>query len=456
LSDKYIIKKKGRDVYLFNMRVSKDLKHAFPDKDYITKSLKTSCIKAARIRRDKLIGELAAKKEMAFNNSRTAFISYVETFKEAKEQSEREERKQAEEIRAAHLIDKRLDESSDTKDLGIFENMEYEDILGTNEFPDAQQAAYRAVKTGTVPSGFRPTLNEALNSWLKRNQRKNADTISKMNSTATKFLTHSRVHDIELEAIHRKDVLAFIEEIIVGYSVSTVQSHLSRLRTIFKHAWQIGLINQIPCPFSDHDLAFYKEANTEKTQMFSVEEIQKIMQWAEVQQDNMGLITKVGLFTGMRISEICNLRAKDVYTEGNIMAFYIHDGKTAAAQRTVPVCDDLIPIIKERLNILDPEALLFGMDGKKGSREFSRFKTAKITRDKSKRFHSFRVHMSTAFDRAGVRERTAAFIVGHKGGETMTYGYYAKADELHRLKDAIEKAVSVIKRDWLPSTPKNE
>ena len=31
----------------------------------------------------------------------------------------------------------------------------------------------------------------------------------------------------------------------------------------------------------------------------------------------------------------------------------------------------------------------------------------------------------------------------------MSYGYYAKADELHRLKDAIEKAATVIKRDWL-------
>ncbi|MGI2178894.1 hypothetical protein [Shewanella frigidimarina] len=57
--------------------------------------------------------------------------------------------------------------------------------------------------------------------------------------------------------------------------------------------------------------------------------------------------------------------------------------------------------------------------------------------------------MSTAFDRAGIRERTAAFIVGHKGGETMTYGYYAKAGELYRLKDAVDKAATVIKQDWL-------
>jgi len=31
----------------------------------------------------------------------------------------------------------------------------------------------------------------------------------------------------------------------------------------------------------------------------------------------------------------------------------------------------------------------------------------------------------------------------------MTYGYYAKGDELKTLKEYIDKAEEVIKRDWL-------
>ncbi|MEZ9374506.1 hypothetical protein [Vibrio cyclitrophicus] len=38
--------------------------------------------------------------------------------------------------------------------------------------------------------------------------------------------------------------------------------------------------------------------------------------------------------------------------------------------------------------------------------------------------------MSTAFSRAGVDELTAAFILGHKGGKTMSYGYYALRNPL--------------------------
>lgn len=117
--------------------------------------------------------------------------------------------------------------------------------------------------------------------------------------------------------------------------------------------------------------------------------------------------------------------------------------------RTVPLCDELANEIKERVSRLSPEDPLFGIEGKKASREFSRFKTESISTDKSKRFHSFRVHMATAFSRAGVDELTAAFILGHKGGKTMSYGYYAKADELHRLKFATEAAANIIKKDWL-------
>jgi len=72
-----------------------------------------------------------------------------------------------------------------------------------------------------------------------------------------------------------------------------------------------------------------------------------------------------------------------------------------------------------------------------------------VTKDKSRTFHSFRVHMSTAYQRAGIDESSAAFILGHKGGKTMTYGYYSKGEELKDLCDYAEKAAAVIVRDWL-------
>ena len=57
--------------------------------------------------------------------------------------------------------------------------------------------------------------------------------------------------------------------------------------------------------------------------------------------------------------------------------------------------------------------------------------------------------MTTVFARAGIDELKAAFIVGYKGGKTMSYDYCAKVDELYNLKEAVEQAVDIIKRDWL-------
>ena len=57
--------------------------------------------------------------------------------------------------------------------------------------------------------------------------------------------------------------------------------------------------------------------------------------------------------------------------------------------------------------------------------------------------------MSTAYQRAGIDESSAAFAVGHKGGKTMTYGYYSKGEELRKLCENAERAAVVIERDWL-------
>lgn len=424
MQDKYIVKKNGKDTYQFNMRVPKALAHLYPHKTYITRTLGTSCIKTARIRRDRIVGEIAAQKESAYSNERGAFLAFVETLKEAKQEA-RGNRGEA------------------------YYQLSTQDILDTESFPKAQLAASHSVETGTIPEGYRPTLREALHSWLERNSRRNADTISKIKFTTDKFLKHCGHFDIELESIHRKDVLNYIEQTILSYSASTVSGNLSRLRALYRHAWQIGLIDRNYCPFSDHDLAHYKQSTTQKTQMFSCEEMQKIMLWADTQSKGMRLVVKTGLFTGMRIGEICAVRAGDVHIEGNIVAFYVFKGKTNPAKRTVPICDELIADIRNQLKTLQPEDLLFGIEGKKASRDFSRFKTKHITTDRTKRFHSFRVHMATAFSRAGIDELTAAFILGHKGGKTMSYGYYAKADELYRLKDAVEQAAVITQRDWL-------
>ncbi len=88
--------------------------------------------------------------------------------------------------------------------------------------------------------------------------------------------------------------------------------------------------------------------------------------------------------------------------------------------------------------------LLLGLEGKAMSRWFSRIKTVHISTNTAQSFHSFRVMLSTAMQRANVDELKAAAIVGHKRGNTMTYGYYSDGYALAQLKEAYDLCVEYL------------
>jgi integrase len=127
----------------------------------------------------------------------------------------------------------------------------------------------------------------------------------------------------------------------------------------------------------------------------------------------------------------------------NILTF-IEKGKTSAATRIVPLTDSLGKRLLEFCIDNKPNELVLGLDGKGASRWFSRIKNEYISTDSAKCFHSFRVMFSTALQQAGVEELIAAAMLGHKRGNTMTYGYYSKGYELKQLKDAYDKCVERI------------
>ncbi len=425
---KYLKKRKNRDVWLFSKRIPKQIQHLYEGKEVYTKSLQTSCIKTARLRRNALLAEMSLKEEQAIDGGRATFISFYRTLKEAKE---------------IHGYDP----------YGQHYNIDLEDVTNTDLYPEIQQEALRAVYSGETPLKYTCTLRESMTEWLELNRNKNKDTISKVKSTTERFLKHCGVFDLPLLSIERSSVVNFIHELSDECSVSTIRAHLSRLKTVYKHAWDMGRIKNKDNPFADHSLAHLETQKEKKPkQLFTREQMQLLAQWADEQTakgSNMGLLFRLGLFTGSRIGELYRIKVKDVYTDSGVTAIKVRVGKTSAAQRTVPLTDSLATEVLQLVEGRDPEAKLLGLNGDKASRDFSRFKVANVSKDSSQCFHSLRVHLSTALLRAGIQEVRSAFIVGHEGGKTMTYGYYAKGDELTTLKEYVDKAEEVIKRDWL-------
>jgi integrase len=427
---KYLKQRKGRNVWLFNMRLPKEIQHLYDGKATLSKSLQTDSLSTAKLRRDRLLGVISEQIEQASFGGKSTFLSFHKTLTEAN----------------------KVYGGADP--YAPYNQLDVSTLVGTEDYPEIQKEASIAVRTGIIPIHYTASLKDALNDWITKNKGRNADTIIKMRGTVKQFLSHSRIPDAVLIKITRADVMQYIEEIIENYAVATVRANLSRLKTLFMHSWQVGMIELKENPFDAHVLSHFEfDKNTQgpvKKQLFSREQTQQITKWADEQgKEAIRLLVWLGLFTGCRIGELCGLKVSDVYMEGELIALYVRKGKTAAAQRTVPVPERLHELLKARVNVLNDDDSLLDLRTKDASRVFSVFKTKQITSDSSYSYHSLRVHVSTAYQRAGINEFTAASIVGHKTGSTMTYGYYAKADELKALAEVAEQMANIVERDWL-------
>ncbi len=248
--------------------------------------------------------------------------------------------------------------------------------------------------------------------------------------------------NLAIEDIDRKMVYAFIKHLGKSYKKTTVQGTISRINTIWVYLKKIDEVEG-DNPFLDHIYSSAEEAQSEKREPFTKEEM-KVIRTYKWEKPIYSLMVDLGIYTGCRISELCNLKKKHVVVDEGIVAINIEKGKTKAATRTVPLPDFMGTRLLEHIERKQDEDYVIGINSKTASRTFSNFKTRHVTSNKLKSFHSFRHMYITAMERASIEENVTAQIVGHKRGKTMSYGYYSKGHELRRLKEATDKAMEYL------------
>ncbi|MHA2814841.1 DUF6538 domain-containing protein [Vibrio campbellii] len=395
--NKHLAQQKG-ETWQYRRRVPKGLEELYPARKWIIKSLGTSSVKAARLMRDRINGELAQQLQNTLQGDRARYIRYQEMLQPHIE----------------HLQD------ADT-------GLSFEDVLPQNK---VAAAAYAATIYGKE-SEYGVTLKEMLIDYIKRQEdRRHPDTIHKLRKSVEKFTRFLKVEDIALQHIDKKTVVRFIQALSADYSHSTISGQLSYLKTIYLHAYKLGEVENKHTPFSDHDLSQYKKDTSQRKQLFSAEHIKLILNDSPESVNHMA---RIALYTGARLSEVCGARMEEV--EG-VMCMVILKGKTEAAARIVPLPKQL-------------EGCQFHeRDHKKQGRAFSRWKNTKLTKDSSRSFHSLRAHYATAAQRAGVNEFDAANLLGHATGQTMSFGHYARAD-VQRLAAVGQQIADQIDHEWV-------
>lgn len=410
-SDNKYLKLRG-NVWWYQRRVPAQLKHKFPNLTMISESLETGDIREARRQRDIVNGRLQEQQSISPSSNRYRFYELVRTLSEDK---------------AKHPYS--WDEPYDYDSVAKSDETFLHALTTVNGHKD-QSMRYRI------------TLNEALSLWVQQYQRsKTKDTVSKIKRAASDFLNYLSLIDIQLAEISKRQVHDYINQMQKSYAKTTVQGHISRLRSIWNYCDRIGEVTGVS-PFEGH---VYAGGNSvQKKQPFSLSDMAWIKANVATDDPIKRLLVELGVFTGCRISELCSIRCKDVIVDGDITAIFIEQGKTNAATRIIPLTSQLGNQVRNLAANRENEALLLEVETKDMSRWFSRIKTEYLSTDSTKCFHSFRVMFSTAMQQAGVNELKAAAILGHKRGNTMTYGYYSRGYDLKQLKEAYDQCVERI------------
>ena len=183
----------------------------------------------------------------------------------------------------------------------------------------------------------------------------------------------------------------------------------------------------------------------------------------------------IGVFTGARRNEICQLTLKDIQQADDVWIFNISEAwdedervdksvKTAAGVRQLPIHQQIIDLgflayvefIKKRnyTRIFPDFSYFEGYGyGKNFGKWFNKYIArigVKPTDKKSlkKDFHSFRYTASNCLKQAGVEEAIANEIEGHEKSNTMSYSLYADAYNPKNLLDKGINKISYNTVDW--------
>lgn len=143
----------------------------------------------------------------------------------------------------------------------------------------------------------------------------------------------------------------------------------------------------------------------------------------------------MGLFTGLRLGELLELKSENVCEEKGIHYLKIERSKTRAGRRLVPIHQTLMDI-GFRKAVPDNHALFRGVSQKAYSKFFRRFQHSVGIDDPSLVFHSFRHNFADALRIARIEEPLIKALIGH--ADSGVTGIYGSGYQLKELNDAIQ------------------
>ncbi|HED3829573.1 TPA: site-specific integrase [Klebsiella pneumoniae] len=283
---------------------------------------------------------------------------------------------------------------------------------------------------------------------LQFSEKRKLTTLSKTNKAVEVLLSHLRKRDIPLKDINRTIVTGWLDKLKSEKAPQTIQNYISALAQI----WDLARNRYHDAPQDNPWRGHGLEAKSSKVsyEVFTHVELAKVFAALEG-DDEMQAVTLIGMYSGMRLNEICSLRVENIRETEGVLCFEVKEGKTKAAARIIPVHTRIINLVESLLQkphngfLFYRASIIDRADGKRSTWHTQRFTRAKRQAlgevgTERKVFHSLRHEVAQQLDRNQVPEDRIALILGHERGKTETFKTYSKnAASPVELRHYVEK-----------------
>ena len=256
---------------------------------------------------------------------------------------------------------------------------------------------------------------------------------------------------MNIESIDTDTVVKLLTEMRdKGYAAATINMTLRLLSSILKAAVDSELILKNPC----RSIKYGKQQTKTEQRALSVEE-QKVL------EDSGELFIYLGLYTGMRVGEICGLKWSDIDWENRTITvnrtvqrekqwkeksrLVAGSPKTESSFRVIPLAEILCSELKKKYS--DSNVFIMGKGERPCDPRTLERKLKKITEKAGIddiHFHSLRHTFATRMISAGIDVKTTSSLLGHSSIKT-TLEIYTHSN-LDMKKEAIKKLSEVINK----------
>ena len=269
---------------------------------------------------------------------------------------------------------------------------------------------------------------------LQFSEKRKLTTLSKTNKAVEVLLSHLRKRDIPLKDINRTIVTGWLDKLKSDRAPQTIQNYISALAQI----WDLARNRYHDAPQDNPWRGHGLEAKSSKVsyEVFTHAELAKVFAALEGDEE-MQAVTLIGMYSGMRLNEICSLRVGNIRKIEGVLCFEVTEGKTKSAARIIPVHSRIIDLVESLLQkphngfLFYRASIIDRADGKRSTWHTQRFTRAKRQAlgeagTERKVFHSLRHEVAQQLDRNQVPEDRIALLMGHERGKTETFKTYSK------------------------------